>query len=112
MGKSLTQVSVKVQKGDCWVLAGDLLAVGVFSDSRANSLVKMLNKKLNSGIEKVKKLGDFEAKPGSSCLLYSDGKIKASRVLLVGLGKRKDLNSETLRKGASLATSKAVELKA
>ncbi|MHC5123422.1 MAG: leucyl aminopeptidase family protein, partial [Planctomycetota bacterium] len=112
MGKSLTQISVKVQKGDCWVLAGDLLAVGVFSDSPANSLVKMLNKKLNSGIEKVKKLGDFEAKPGSSCLLYSDGKIKASRVLLVGLGKRKDLNSETLRKGASLATSKAVELKA
>ncbi|MFZ9033469.1 MAG: leucyl aminopeptidase [Anaerohalosphaeraceae bacterium] len=112
MGKSLTQISVRVQKGDCWVLAGDLLAVGVFSDSPANSLVKMLNKKLNSGIEKVKKLGDFEAKPGSSCLLYSDGKIKASRVLLVGLGKRKDLNSETLRKGASLATSRAVELKA
>ncbi|MHC4782102.1 MAG: leucyl aminopeptidase [Planctomycetota bacterium] len=112
MAKSLVQVSVKVQKGDCLGVASDLLAFGVFSDAPANSLVRTLNKKLNSRIEKVKKLGDFEAKPGSSCLLYTDGKIKASRVLLLGLGKRKDLTAEILRKGVSTATSKAVELKA
>ena len=46
MVKSLTQISVKVQKGDCLALAGDLLAVGVFSDSPASSLVNTLNKKL------------------------------------------------------------------
>ena len=90
MVKSLIEISVKVQKGDCLSVIGDLLAVGVFSDTPAKSLVKALDKKLNREIEKVKKLGDFDAKPGSSCLLYADGKLGAKRLLLLGLGKRKN----------------------
>ena len=112
MTKALIQVTVKAQKGDCLGIAGDLLAVGVFSDSPANLLVKTLNKKLNNGIEKVKKLGDFEAKPGSSCLLYADGKLGAKRLLLLGLGKRKKITLNVLRKAAALAATKAVALKA
>ena len=112
MSKSSIQILVKVQKGDCLSIAGDVLAVGVFSDSSAGSLVKVLDKKLSNSIKKVKQLGDFDPRPGSSCLLYTDGTIKASRLLLIGLGKRKEFKPQTLRRAVSAAISKAVDLKA
>ena len=112
MTKPLIQVAVKAQKGDVFKVAADVLAVGVFSDASAKSLVKALDKKLAGQIAKVQKLGDFEAKPASSCLLYSEGKIAAKRILLVGLGKQKDVTLDILRKAASLAATKAVDLKA
>jgi leucyl aminopeptidase len=84
----------------------------VFSDSSAGSLVKVLDKKLSNSIKKVKQLGDFDPRPGSSCLLYTDGTIKASRLLLIGLGKRKEFKPQTLRRAVSAAISKAVDLKA
>lgn len=108
MAKSLIQISVKVQKGDCLTIGGDLLAVGVFEDSR----VKVLNKVLNTRIAELKKLGDFEGKAETSSLLYMDGKVNAKRILLVGLGKSKEIKADALRKAASLATNKAVEMKA
>ncbi|MHC5083507.1 MAG: leucyl aminopeptidase, partial [Planctomycetota bacterium] len=56
--------------------------------------------------------GDFEGKVESSCLLYADGKVGVKRVLLVGLGKAKDIKLDGLRKAAALATTRAVDLKA
>jgi leucyl aminopeptidase len=112
MAKSLIQISVRSHKGDCLSTAGGLLAVGVFSDSPADSIVRSLNKKLANEIDKIKKLGDFDAKPGSSCLLYANAEISAPRVLLLGLGKRKDFKAETLRNAAVLAASKAIDCKA
>ena len=112
MAKSLIQISVKAQKGDGLALGGDVLAVGVFSDTPADSMVKVLDKKTGGQISQLKKLGDFEGKAQSSCLLYGDGSAAAKRLLLVGLGERKDLTVDGLRKASSLATSKAVELKA
>lgn len=112
MAKSLINISVKAQKAGVFTTAGDLLAVGVFEDTPAKSLVKALDKKLGCRIEKLKKLGDFEAKPGSHCLLYADGKLDAKRLLLLGLGKRKKITLDALRKAAALAATKAVDLKA
>jgi len=107
MAKALIQIAVKVQKVDCLSLVGDVLAVGVFSDASAGSLVN----RIGAAAGKVKKLGDFDGKPGSSCLLYADAKSKAKRVLLLGLGKRKKVTLEVLRKAAALAATKAVGLK-
>ena len=113
MAKSLIQISVKAQKNDCFCwLQGRCLAVGVFSDATTGSLVKALDKKLGGAIAKVRKLGDFEAKPGSSCLLYSDGKTGPNVFCWSDWAKRKDVKPEVLRKAAALATTKAVELKA
>lgn len=112
MVKSMIQIAVKAQKGDVLSSDADLLAVGVFSDVSEKSLVKILDEKLSGGIKRVQELGDFDAKTGANCLLYSDGKIGAKRILLVGLGKRKDISLNCLRKAAALAATKAVDLKA
>jgi len=112
MAKSLINISVTVQKGDLFKIPADLLAVGVFSNSSGTSAAKALDNKLGGAVEQVQKLGDFEAKPGKSCLLYNEGKIIAKRILLVGLGKEEDFQTDTLRKAAGLAATKAVDLKA
>ncbi|MHC5157102.1 MAG: M17 family peptidase N-terminal domain-containing protein, partial [Planctomycetota bacterium] len=100
MAKALIQVAVKAQKGDCFRTAGDVLAVGVFSNPLADSLVKALDNKLNGKISELKRLGDFEGKADTSCLLYGQGGISAKRILLVGLGKRKAFKPDVLRKAA------------
>ena len=108
MAKALIKIAVKAQKGDCLSMATDVLAVGVFSDAPAG----LLAKGIGDVVGKVKKLGDFEGKPGSCCLLYADAKSNAQRILLVGLGKRKKIMLDVLRKAAALAATKAVGLKA
>lgn len=112
MAKSLIQVSVKAQKSDILKASADLLAVGVFTDTPTQSLVKMLDKQLSGAIGKVRRLGDFEAKSGSSCLLYVGGRLAVKRLLLLGLGKRQQLTADVLRKATALAATKAVSLKA
>jgi leucyl aminopeptidase len=112
MAKSLINISVKAQKGDVFSTVADVLAVGVFSDISGKSLVDRLDKKLGGAVEKVQKLGDFEAKPDKSCLLYGEGKIAAKRILLVGMGKAAEFKTNVLRKAAALAATKAVDLKA
>lgn len=112
MAKALIQITVKAQKGDCFRTAGDVLAVGVFSGTSADSLVTMLDHKLNGKISELKRLEDFEGEVNTSCLLYGQGGISAKRILLVGLGERKTFKPNVLRKAVALVASKAVDLKA
>lgn len=112
MAKALIEIAVKVQKGDCFKTAGDLLAVGVFSDPSADSSVKTLDNTLNGKISELKRLGDFEGKANTSCLLYGQGGISAKRILLVGFGDRKAFKPDVLRISAAQVMSKAVNLKA
>jgi leucyl aminopeptidase len=112
MTKSLINVNVKVKIADIFTVSGDLLVLGVFEDLSIKSQVKILDKKLGGSITKLRKLGDFDAKLSSTCLVYPNGKITAKRIMLVGLGQRKKLTSEIFRKAAAAAVSKAVDLNA
>ena len=112
MAKKIITVTVNTKKIDPIELKSDLLAVGVFSDGSANKLCKELDQKLNGAITKVKELGDFKAKAGSTTMLYTDGKIAAQRLLLLGLGERKKADIDTVRKAAMTAANKAVAIKA
>lgn len=112
MAKSLIQINVKTQKADIFQAKADILAVGVFSDTPSQSFVKTLDKILGGKVAALKKLGDFEGKAKTSCLLYSEKTVGAERILLVGLGKQKEVKSQTLRNAAALAAGKAIELKA
>jgi len=112
MAKQIINVSVKARKGNAVEIKSDVLAVGVFSDGKGGKLCKMIDKKLGGAIEKIKKIGDFKAKANETAIVYGNGKIGAKRVLLVGLGKKKELKVDVIRKAAATAASKAVVLKA
>jgi len=113
MVKELMNVSVKAARGDVVKVKTDLLAVGVFSDSKqANRQCIDIDKKLGGAIERVRKLGDFKGEEKTSALLYGNDKIGAMRIILIGLGKKNKANADTLRKAAELAAKQAVDLKA
>jgi len=111
--KEVIAVTVKTKKTNAIKAAVDLLAVGIFSDAkRLDKINAELNKKLSGAIEGLIKLGDFKGDAKSSAVVYGNTKIGAKRVLLLGLGEKKQLTVETIRDTAAMAANKAVELKA
>ncbi|PIZ96518.1 MAG: leucyl aminopeptidase [Candidatus Magasanikbacteria bacterium CG_4_10_14_0_2_um_filter_33_14] len=83
----------------------DCLIIPVFEDKGFDTWIKNVDQKLNGLLTKVFESKDFEAKKKQSSLLFiSDGEI--SRVLLVGLGKTKDLTVKNYKEmiGSSVLT--------
>ena len=111
MVREIISVNVGVRKADAVSVKADMLAVGMFSDGKAGALYELVDKKLGGAIKKLRKLGDFSGKEKTAVLLYTEGRIGAVRLLLVGLGQRKKVCVDTLRKAAATAMNKAVELK-
>ncbi len=111
--KAIIDVVLKARKVDFSRCKTDLLAVGIFSDvKRLDKTSGELNRELDGAIEEVIKLGDFKGKEGTSVVVYSSGGVGASRVLLVGLGERKKATLDTVRRAASNAAKKSVEIRA
>ena len=110
--KEIIDVELKTRTVDFSKCKTDLLAVGLFSDAKGlDKLNAQLNGKLDGAIERLIKLGDFKPKEGTSAIVYGNERIGAERVLLVGLGEKKKATLDTVRKAASNAAKKSVEMK-
>ncbi|MFC1781087.1 leucyl aminopeptidase [Planctomycetota bacterium] len=110
--KAIINVSSTTRKVDLDKCRTDMLVVGVFSDARKlDKTNAQLDKKLNGEIAKLIKLGDFKGSEKSTAIIYTDGRIAANRVMLVGLGEKKKLTLDTLRKASAIAAKKSVEIK-
>ena len=82
-------MQVAVQSGELANLAADLMTVGVFSDELSkNSSVKLLNRALGGALMSAVKDFAFDGSVGTSVMVDTYGKVRAKRVLLVGLGRR------------------------
>ena len=112
MAKEMFKIDVKAQKADAAKIKADVLAIGVFSDVKNSAILESLDKKLNGALSKLKKLGDFKAAAGSSMFLYTNGKIAAERILLIGFGEKEKADMETFRQAAAKAAFEAVNIKA
>jgi len=110
--KNIIDVEMRTRTADFSKCKTDLLAVGIFSDvEKLDRLNAELNSKLDGAIEHLIKLGDFKPKEGTNAIVYGNDKIGAKRVLLVGLGEKKKATLDTVRKAASNAAKKSVEMK-
>ncbi|RJQ14899.1 MAG: leucyl aminopeptidase [Nitrospiraceae bacterium] len=70
-----------------------------------------IDKSLNGLIGDVISSEEFTGKHNEVCLLHTGGAIKPDRILLIGLGKRKDLSHEKLRRAGGKAVSYLGNLK-
>jgi leucyl aminopeptidase len=61
--------------------------------------------------ERIRSLPEFGGKAEKSYPLAEPAELPLSRILMVGLGKKEDLDSETLRKAAALAVQAAMQAK-
>ncbi len=113
MAGKIISVTVKTKAAAPVSVKSDLLAIGVFSDEgKPGKLAGQINKNLKGAVKKLIALGDFTGKCGSTAVIYTDGKIAPARVLLIGLGERKKITSDCIRKAASIAANKSVSMKA
>jgi len=110
--KNIIDVELKTRKVDFSQCKTELLAVGLFSDvEKLDKLNAELNSKLDGAIEQLIELGDFKGKEGANAIVYGNDRIGARRILLVGLGEKKKATLDTVRKAASNAARKSVEMK-
>ena len=89
----------------------DVLVVGRHSDTaRPAAELVALDKKLGGLLSAVLKTERFEGKAGQISQFYTDGRIAAGRVLVVGLGVKKAGDPDAVRRGASAAIRRARDL--
>ncbi len=93
------------QSVDCIVVN---LFDGVTAPSGATGVV---DKALDGAITNIITWGDFTGKAGTTTLLYTNGKIPAARVLVVGLGARDKFDLHGARKAAAIAAKTLSKLK-
>jgi leucyl aminopeptidase len=98
-------VRIEVRKAAPHEVSAGLLAVGLHEgDLHAPEGVKIAAEPAVSG-------GDFSGKAGETVLLYAEGNLAASRLLLVGLGNRSSFTLEKLRRTAATVAKRARSLK-
>ena len=88
-----------IEHGQVETIKTDALVLGLFEDDSDFSPISKLNPKLRSKIKELFKLKDFSGEKGQTFIFHYDNSIK--RVLLIGLGKKKEFDMETFRETAS-----------
>ena len=79
------------------------LMVGCFEDDNSAPLFMALDQAVGGGLGILFKERDFSGKPNKVRVMHTLGMIPAERLVLVGLGKKKDLTDERIRQGAGSA---------
>lgn len=91
----------------------DILALSFFEGmTTLNESQLELDRKLAGGLSGFLSEGIFKGKEGQHEVLHTRSLIDATRILLIGLGKREQLTGEVLRKAAALAMKQADKYKA
>ncbi len=75
----------------------DCVVVGVFEARKLSTAAEALDLVSDGYLTNILRAGDIDGKPGSTVLLHSIPGVAASRVLLVGLGKERELNERNYR---------------
>jgi leucyl aminopeptidase len=92
------RVKIIVKKGNIETIRTEAMVLALFQDEKTlppNAL--QVDKKTGGLIREVIENGDFEGKPYQVAVFYSRGMLPAKRILLVGLGKKKEVDLEKIR---------------
>ncbi|MBI4609964.1 MAG: leucyl aminopeptidase [Candidatus Rokubacteria bacterium] len=90
---------------------GDVLVVGHYAEEkRLTPTLAGLDRKLGRMLSDVLKSEKFEGKPEQMSHFYTAGRIPAKAVLVVGFGKRRELDAERLRRVSAVALRRARDL--
>ncbi len=82
----------------------DLLAVPVFAERELGPGADLVDDALGGGLADFMEEADFSGKRGETLAVPTNGQLGAKAVVLVGVGKRDDLDAEAFRRaGAALA---------
>lgn len=109
------KVSVKVspKQADILTIKSDLLALFLYEDKKTSSDKSFvaIDKMFGGLLKKTIELGEFSPKEGSSYIVAAPAGVKSKAVVLVGLGKFKEANTQTFRLSAAKVANAAIKLK-
>ena len=92
-------MKVTVIKDNIEDIIADAVVVGVYEGIKSPGTdLTDIDKQLGGIISDMMSGDDFKGKEGETLLIYTLGKIPAKKVLLLGLGKEKDFDGDTIRK--------------
>ena len=100
---------IKTTKRSYRDIESNLLVVGLFQDKQLHPQLKSLDVQIENKLSYAMDLEKFIGKKATSLSLYGSGPIK--RIILIGLGKQKNYNTDTARSIASNIIRYADELK-
>ncbi len=91
-------MDVDVQVQDVLTYAGGAIIVNLFEGvKKPGGATGAVDQALGGLISHAIAQGEFRGKAGTTLLLHTQGKLKAERVLVAGLGKQEDLDLESVR---------------
>ena len=92
---------------------GDMIIVNLFEGvRRPGGATGSVDKALKGMITASIKKDGFTGKLGETLMIHTFGRIKADKVLILGLGKSNDFNIEQIRKAAAVAIKQANKTRA
>jgi leucyl aminopeptidase len=90
---------------------GDVLIVGQYAgEKRLSASLAALDRALAGMMTEVLRAEKFDGKSSQSAHFYTTGRIPAKRLLVVGLGPRRELSAESVRRAAATAVRRAGDL--
>lgn len=105
-------MKVSVRKGKITDWEDQAICFGIFQDQKQlKGELKELDSLLSGAIADLLETKDFTGILNQVALIYSKGKIKSKRIILVGLGKKEKLDLDRIRQAAGTVCKKAKELK-
>jgi leucyl aminopeptidase len=108
----MNKVDVKVKIGSVGVEAADALVLTQFEGESLTDEVAAVDRALDGWIQDLLKSGEFQGRLNQSVLVHTHQRIPAKRVLLVGLGKKKDARLDNVRQAMATATKQVRQAKA
>ncbi|MBV7330499.1 leucyl aminopeptidase [Chloroflexi bacterium TSY] len=101
-----------VSQGNITHFETDCIVVNLFEGVTVpGGATGAVDQALNGAIKSLITTGDFTGASKTTALLYTNGQLPASRVLIVGLGKQDDFDQHVARRAAALATKTIAKLK-
>jgi leucyl aminopeptidase len=92
-------------------VAADAVIVGLpAGEKRLPPNLADLDRRADGALRAVLDAEKFSGKAGSATHVHTAGRLRAARVIVVGLGPRKDLTPEIIRRAASAGTRRARDL--
>jgi len=89
----------------------DMLVVGRHAgEARLSPVLQALDGALDGLLSRVLAAEKFDGKAGQSSLVYTNGRLAAPRVLVVGLGPKKEASAEAVRRAAAHGARRARDL--
>ncbi len=100
------KIDVNVSSGRLEDLKG-IVAVGIFEGEKLAGDLLALDKKLGNEISRLLKNKTITGKSKESQVISTLGRIKADRIIVMGMGEKKDFDAEKMRKASAIAAKYA-----